>query len=65
MTDDETRDDLTGQKGVEPFCRCCGSRDVMRDPWAEWNPIEGAWEFGQVFDEGYCAKCEQTTKFFA
>lgn len=57
-------DDLVGEKDAQPVCRTCGSSNVMRDAWAEWNPENGEWELGQVFDDGYCAKCEQSTKSF-
>lgn len=61
MTEDS--EDLVGPKGAEPICRSCGSAKVMRDAWAELNPVKDLWELGQVFDDGYRAECEQSSKF--
>lgn len=64
MAEDATEEDLTGAIGAEPVCRSCGTSDVVRDAWAAWNPTTGEWELSQVFDDGYCNQCEQTTNFF-
>lgn len=41
-----------------PFCATCGSADVLRDAWAGWNSLTGAWELDQVFDHAFCRKCD-------
>lgn len=42
-------------------CRTCGSADVMRDAWAEWDDALQAWVLGAVFDAAFCATCEADT----
>jgi hypothetical protein len=39
-------------------CGACGSTDVRRDAWAEWDDEQQRWVLGQVFDFGYCCDCE-------
>lgn len=59
-----SEDDLVGAKGAVPTCGHCGAEDVVRDAWGVWNPETGLWELLEVFDDGYCRSCEQTTKAF-
>jgi hypothetical protein len=42
-------------------CATCGSEDVFRDAWAEWDPEGQRWELGTVFDAAFCAKCDNRT----
>ncbi len=44
--------------GHKMVCGQCGSEDVKRDAWAEWNPDTGSWELENVFDAAYCQNCD-------
>lgn len=39
-------------------CSSCGSFDVRKDAWAEWNPKKGAWVLATTFDACHCESCE-------
>ncbi|MDJ0276290.1 hypothetical protein QLH51_05695 [Sphingomonas sp. 2R-10] len=39
-------------------CEACGSADVERDAWAQWNEPAQAWTLGSVFDAAFCNVCE-------
>lgn len=39
-------------------CGICGSENVMRDAWAEWDATSQAWFLGSVFDAAFCNDCE-------
>lgn len=39
-------------------CSACGSAEVMRDAWAQWDDGEQDWVLGAVFDAAFCAACE-------
>lgn len=39
-------------------CEDCGSEEVTRDAWAEWNVETQDWELGAVFDYAYCHRCQ-------
>ncbi len=43
--------------GAYPVCSGCGSRDVVRDAWAQWNLAMRDWELKTVFDEFNCDGC--------
>lgn len=43
---------------IDIFCGKCGSRDVSRDAWANWDTDEQAWVLGPVFDYGHCHVCD-------
>jgi hypothetical protein len=45
-------------KRIRIICRRCGSDDVRRDAWAEWDEDRQEWVLGTVFDVGHCEKCE-------
>ena len=62
-TDRSLEEDLVGQIGALPTCARCGSKAVVRDAWAVWNPDTGLWELRQVFDLGFCEACEAETEF--
>lgn len=40
------------------FCKTCGSTNVQRDAYAEWDTEAQKWELGHVFDQGYCSFCD-------
>lgn len=39
-------------------CSVCGSKDVVRDAWAEWDFEAQEWVLQNVFDNAYCETCE-------
>ncbi len=39
-------------------CRECGSEDVVRDAWAQWDPDKQDWVLENVFDAAFCNNCE-------
>lgn len=39
-------------------CGKCGSDQVSRDAWADWDVAKQAWVLGSVFDAGFCHNCE-------
>ncbi len=43
-------------------CGTCGSDDVVRDAWAEWDVDEQRWVLRTEFDEAYCVSCDAATK---
>ncbi len=53
--------DVADMIGAYPTCQSCGSRNVLRDAWAEWNFASGEWALGQTFDQCFCEACEQDT----
>jgi hypothetical protein len=46
------------EKKIQIVCGHCGSADVRRDAWAEWDVDKQDWVGGEVFDDGHCATCE-------
>lgn len=42
---------------IKIVCSFCGSEDVRRDAYAEWDPDIQKWTLGTVFDQGYCEQC--------
>ena len=49
--------DIWDMVGAFPTCCNCGSKNVVRDAWAEWNIASGDWVLKTVFDEFACDKC--------
>jgi uncharacterized protein DUF3768 len=49
--------DIADLVGAYPTCGTCGSRDVVRDAWAEWNFATGEWMLKTIFDHFACDKC--------
>ena len=45
------------EENVFIVCRDCGSQDVRRDAWAEWDAERQQWFLGALFDQGYCEAC--------
>lgn len=39
-------------------CRECGSENVLRDAWAEWDYESQEWVLQNVFDAAFCEDCE-------
>lgn len=46
---------------VDMACSYCGSRDVMRDAWAEWDTEKQDWALRSVFDHAHCEVCDGDT----
>lgn len=44
-----------------PTCDYCGSRDVVFDAWAEYDPEEGRMVLNDVFQQAFCQKCDGET----
>ena len=45
-------------KRIAIICGTCGSDNVSRDAWANWDTREQAWVLGTVFDYGHCHRCD-------
>jgi hypothetical protein len=54
--------DIADLVGAYPTCSTCGSRDVVRDSWSEWNFAIGEWVLKSVFEHHACDKCGGETK---
>ena len=48
----------TGGNPIAIVCTHCGSRDVSRDAWGEWNETAQEWVLRTVFDFAYCHRCD-------
>lgn len=47
---------------VKKVCKYCGSDDVRKDAWAEWDEDKQEWVLADVYDSfNYCVKCEGET----
>jgi hypothetical protein len=42
-------------------CNVCGSDEVSRDAWADWDTKAQEWVLGAVFDYAHCHKCGSET----
>lgn len=49
-------------KEVRIVCATCGSEDVSRDAWGEWDVTAQDWVLRAVFDQAYCHHCDAETK---
>ena len=47
---------------VRMVCEDCGSEQVTRDAWAEWNVETQDWHLGAVFDYAYCHRCQREAR---
>jgi hypothetical protein len=43
---------------VRIICGKCGSANVSRDAWANWDTKTQEWVLGAVFDYGHCHDCD-------
>jgi hypothetical protein len=43
---------------IKIVCDECGSDNVVRDAWAEWDVEKQEWVLRTVFDFGKCEDCE-------
>jgi hypothetical protein len=46
---------------VEYICAYCGSNEVSRDAWADWDTKLQSWVLGAVFDYAHCHICGKET----
>lgn len=47
---------------IRIVCGSCGSTNVARDAWAEWDEERQEWVLQAVFDAGFCHRCEEEAK---
>jgi hypothetical protein len=43
---------------IQIVCGTCGSTDVSRDAWGDWNVERQEWELRTVLDYAHCHNCE-------
>lgn len=43
-----------------PSCRSCGSKNILKDANAEWDPETGTWVLAAVYDNASCEDCGET-----
>ena len=48
-------------KPIDIVCKTCGSNNVSRDAWANWDSAAQQWVLGAVFDSAQCHVCENGT----
>ncbi len=49
----------TSGNPIAIICRFCGSKDVARDAWAEWDEKDQRWVLrGDPFDAATCFNCD-------
>jgi hypothetical protein len=48
----------TDSKRIAIVCGACGSDEVSRDAWANWDVQAQEWVLGSVFDYGHCHRCD-------
>lgn len=46
---------------VQIVCAYCGSEEVKRDAWAEWDVEKQDWVLSSVYDHTYCEVCDGDT----
>ena len=46
---------------VEYVCGYCGSTEVSRDAWADWDAETQQRVLGALFDYAHCHACEKET----
>lgn len=47
---------------VKMVCRTCGSENVLRDAFAEWDVSKQDWVLQNVFDDAVCDDCGGETR---
>lgn len=46
---------------ISIVCKTCGSDDVYRDAWANWDYSLQQWVLYDIYDYAWCEKCEGDT----
>ena len=44
------------------LCGICGSSDVSRDAWGDWDVATQTWVLRAVFDHAHCHACDAETR---
>ena len=52
----------TEEAKVRVVCGACGSEDVSRDAWGDWDVATQAWVLRTVFDFAHCHACDAETR---
>ena len=52
---------MSENQKVQMICSHCGSEEVKRDAWAEWDVEKQDWVLSSVYDNTYCEGCEEET----
>jgi hypothetical protein len=47
---------------IQIVCGTCGSTDVSRDAWGDWDVRTQRWELRCVFDYAHCHDCDGETR---
>jgi len=47
---------------IDIVCGTCGSKNVSRDAWADWDVHTQDWVLGAVFDYAHCHHCDCETR---
>ena len=47
---------------VRMACATCGSPQVTRDAWAEWDEDAQAWRLGAMFEQAWCHRCQRRAR---
>ena len=47
---------------VQILCGTCGSTDVSRDAWGDWDVAAQEWVLRTVFDYAHCHTCDGETR---
>jgi hypothetical protein len=47
---------------IRIVCRTCGSEDVSRDAWGDWDVATQQWVLRTVFDYAHCHACDTETR---
>lgn len=53
--------DFSGPPKIKIVCETCGSEDVTRDAVVRWSVDTQEWELSNIFDNGDCEKCGETS----
>ena len=53
---------MAEQPKVRMVCETCGSEDVSRDAWSDWDVQTQDWVLRTVFDYGHCHACDGETR---
>lgn len=52
-------------KRIAIVCDTCGTDDVSRDAWADWNTRDQQWVLRTAFDYAHCHRCDGETRLIA
>lgn len=58
----DSREAMPLSTDVQMVCRDCGSEEVLKDAWAEWDSVEQRWVLQNDFDDAYCVPEDGPTK---